>query len=41
MKKTKEDNNMTNCIDPLYTKNEIELSWPIRYGTIYHKEKTR
>ena len=35
--KTKEDNDMTDCTAPLYSKNEIKLSWPIRQGTVYDK----
>ena len=28
---------MTDCIGPLYFKNETALLWPIRQGTVYDK----
>ena len=30
MTKTRQDNYVTNCIDAVYTENEIDLSWPIK-----------
>ena len=32
--KTKQDNDMTNCIGAVYVENNIELSWLIRSGTV-------
>ena len=39
--KTRQDNDMTNRTGALYTKNDIELLWPIGLGVIYDKSKTR
>ena len=33
--KTKQDNDMANCIATIYVKNKIELSWPIKPGTFF------
>ena len=33
--KTIEDKDVTNHISAVYTKNDIELSWPIRLSTDY------
>ena len=38
--KTRQDNDMTNRTGAFYTKNDIELLWPIRLGVIYDKNKT-
>ena len=35
--KTKYENYVTYRTDALYVENEIELSWPIGSGTIYHE----
>ena len=32
--KTKEDNDVTNCIGVVYAESKIELLWPIRPGAI-------
>ena len=32
--KTRQDNDLTDCIGVFYGKNDIELSWPIRQGII-------
>ena len=32
--KSKQENDVTDYIDVVYTKNKTELSWPIRLGTI-------
>lgn len=38
--KTRQDNEMTDYTIPVYTKNEIELSWQIEMGTVYDKNQT-
>ena len=35
--KTRQDKEMTDYTIPVYTKNEIELSWQIEMGTVYDK----
>lgn len=37
--KVRQDNDMINCIDLLYIENKIELSRPIRQGTVHGKNK--
>ena len=32
MMKTRQDNDLTDCAGVFYTKNNAELSWPIRSG---------
>ena len=39
--KTKQDNDMTDHIVVVYIENDIELSWPIRFGAICVKDQTR
>ena len=39
VKKTRQDNDMPDCIGTIYAKNEIELSWPIGSGTICDQSK--
>lgn len=39
--KTKLDNNVTNCTDAIYIKNETKLSWPIELGVISDANQTR
>ena len=36
---TKQDNDVTIRIGEIYTKNETELSWPIRLGADYDENK--
>ena len=38
MMKKWQDNNKTNCTDPVYIENETELSWPIQQGMVYDKD---
>lgn len=38
MIKTRRDNDVTDRIDMLSAKNETELLWPIKLGTIYEKK---
>ena len=33
--KTRQDNDMTDCIGTIYVENETELSWPIKLGVVY------
>ena len=33
--KTSKDNDIVNCIDMMYAKKKIKISWPIGLGTIY------
>ena len=40
MKKTRQDNNMTNGIDSLYVENKTKLLRLIQRGMIYDKDKT-
>ena len=35
MMKTRSDKGVTDRTSPLFTENEIELSWPIRHGKVY------
>ena len=35
MTKTRQDNDLTDHIGPVYIENEIKLLWPIRRGTFY------
>ena len=37
MTKTREDNDVTDCIGTIYAKNDIELSWPIGFSTNSYK----
>ena len=32
--KTKQDNDLTNCIGAVYAKNDTKISWSIELGTI-------
>ena len=40
MTKIRQDNNVTDCIDAVYAEIRIELSWPIRQGTINDEVQT-
>ena len=35
--KTKKDNDMTNGIGLVYTKNDTKLLWPIRSSVVYYE----
>ena len=37
MTKTRQDNDLTDCIGVVYTKNEIELLWLIGQGVVCDK----
>ena len=39
MKYNRKDNNMIDCTDAVYVKNEIELSWLIRQRVVYDKKE--
>ena len=39
MAKTRHDNDMTDHLGLLYTKNETELSWPIQQGKVYDEDR--
>ena len=39
MTKTRQDNNMSNCIGAIYTKNVIKLSWLIRLSVVWDKTR--
>ena len=36
--KSREDNDVIDCIGLLYVKNETELLWPIQQGTFYDED---
>ena len=38
--KSREDNDVTNCIGLLYFKNKTELLWPIQWDTVYEEDHT-
>ena len=40
MMKTRQDNDMVDCIGAIYAENKIKLLWLIGLGTIYAKIKT-
>ena len=37
--KTKEDNNVIDCTDVVYAKNDVELLWPIRPSADYDEKQ--
>ena len=37
--KTRQDNNITDCIGSIYIKNEIELSWPVGPSAAHDENK--
>ena len=39
MKKTRQYNDLIDCIGLLYIKNETELLWSIRWGTVYDRDQ--
>ena len=37
--KTKQDNDVIDCIDAIYEENETQLLWPIRLRTVYDENQ--